>query len=372
MRRALPAFAVAFALLAVWPPLAQPFHGPKLWGFALAAGAGALLTLPRWRWTALPLVALTAVQPWRSPEAGAQALAFAWAVAAWPSLQPELRRFTRVVGVAAALAGAVVVLQALGFDVFSALGPEGISGRLRLYGTLGNPDFVASMLLPVAVLLLGEARWWRAPLLVVVPALVLVGSFATVLSALAAAAVIAARRRAVVVPVLAGVGLLVVGLGGRDLGVTAAGRAYLVQVAAPHVVEAPVLGLGLGATVEAWPAWELAWWQARCAEASCVEAHPSGRFVGRQDHLHADWLEWMLERGLLGVLALSLVIGDSLRASWRAPGKELVVASLAAALARSFVDFSFERPADLCLVAALIALAHSPLPDPLPREGRGR
>ena len=162
MRRALPAIAVGLTLLVVWPGSQSAFHEPRRGIFCLAAALGVVLTLPRWRWTALPLVALTAVQPWHSTEAGMQALAFAWALAAWPALQPDVRQFTRVAGVAAALVGVVVILQALGIDPFSFGGPEVGTGRLRLYGTLGNPDFVASALLPVAVLLV-SALFDRSP-----------------------------------------------------------------------------------------------------------------------------------------------------------------------------------------------------------------
>ena len=369
MRRALPAVAVALTLLVVWPASSSAFHEPKRWLFLVAAGLGALLTPPRWRWTALPLVALTALQPWRGAEAGWQALAFAWALAAWPALQPELRQFTRVVGIAGAVVALVVVLQFFGVDLFGVAGPDSGDGRLRLYGTLGNPDFVASVLLPVAVLLLGKAtalsptlspagaRGSIVLLLFIVPALVLTRSFATLLSALVAAGVVIIHRRgARVGPLLLLCGLLGLGLVGRGLGGTLAGRGYLVSVAAPHVADAPLLGQGLGSTVQEWPAWELSYWQARCADAACVQAHPQGRFAALQDHVHNDGLEWLLERGVLGMLALVLALGAPLLAAWRG-NDSLFLAALSAALARALVDFPLHRPADLCLLAALCALS---------------
>jgi len=368
VRRALPALAVAVTLITVWPAARSAFHEPKAWVFLGAAVLGAALTLPRWRWSALPLLALTVVQPWHSAEEGVMALAFAWALAAWPSLGIEARQFTRVVGLAAAGVGVIVVLQAIGLDVFSMAGPQGLTSRLRLYGTLGNPDFVASVLLPIGLLSLslrqrgeGRGEGLLVPIVVlIVAALVLTRSFGTLLAALAAGVVLLLHRRGQgVLAVLGLSALLVVGLLGRDAGRTLAGRRYLVSVALPHVLDAPLFGHGLGATALAWPEWELSYWQARCPDAACVAADPQRQFAAAQDHLHADWLEWLLERGLLGTLALLLALGAPLVAHWRR-ADPFLLAALAAVLARSLVDFPLHRPADLCLLAALLAQVSPP------------
>lgn len=164
----------------------------------------------------------------------------------------------------------------------------------------------------------------------------------------------------VVLVVLLGIGLL-----GRDLGQTIAGRRYLVDVSLPHVTDAPLLGHGLGATVLAWPTWELSFWKERCADAPCVEAHPQGRFAALQDHVHADWVEVLLERGVLGFLALFLALVAPLRAAYR--DDPFLFAAMMTILARSFVDFPLHRPAELCLLAALAACtAVSPAPPPPP------
>ncbi len=82
---------------------------------------------------------------------------------------------------------------------------------------------------------------------------------------------------------------------------------------------------------------------------------------GRQDHLHADWLELWLTRGLLGVLAFGLALAAPLSAAWKR-ADALVFAALVAALSRALVDFPLERPADLCLLAVVSALAFLPEP----------
>ncbi len=384
VRRALPAVAVGVTLLAVWPASQSAFHEPKRWLFLAAAVFGAILTLPRWRWTALPLLALTAVQPWRSPEAGLQALAFAWALTAWPALQPDLRQFTRIAGVIAALISVVVLLQALGLDVLAFASPDAGETRLRLYGTLGNPDFVASALLPIAILLLGprssraESRDPRFLLLLIIPALALTRSFATLLSAIVAASVLIIirppvhperSRGALAMNGVLVLVLLTAGLIGRDLGGPIAGRRYLVSVALPHVLDAPLLGLGLGATVQQWPDWELAYWQARCPDAECVAADPQKRFAALQDHVHDDWLEWLLERGIVGFFALLLALGAPLYGAWKDPEHSFLLAAIAAALTRALVDFPLHRPVDLCLLAGLCALASQ---NQLQSSGRAR
>ena len=370
MRRALPAVAVGVTLLAVWPPSESAFHEPKRWVFAALALGGALLVLPKWRWTALPLIALTALQPWRSVEAGLQAMAFAWALAAW---EGDVRLLTRAAAIVGSIVGVIVVLQALGVDVLGFAQPQVGESRLRIYGTLGNPDFVAGALLPIAVLIVGSPRRveWIA-LLAIVPALVVTRSFATLLSAAAVVVVLFARRSAPPpdpLPALAGrgstlivlLGLLGIGLVGRDLGQTIEGRRYLVSVSLPHVADAPVLGHGLGSTVLAWPTWELSFWKERCADAACVAADPRGRFAALQDHVHSDFVEVLLERGLLGLLALLLALGAPLRAAWR--NNPLLFAAMMTILTRALVDFPLHRPAELCLLAALAACADlSPTP----------
>ncbi len=378
VRRALPGIAVSVTLLAVWPASQSAFHDPKRWVFVVAALIGALISLPKWRWTALPLIAFTAVQTWHGAEAGLQAMAFAWALASW---QAELRPFTRIVGVAAVVVGAVVLLQAVGVDALGFASPEVGDERLRVYGTLGNPDFVASMLLPIAILLLPlrgpfppRAVEGALALLIIIPALIVTRSFATLLSAMVAGAVViiqrtalsptlspsgrgsscSCSRRKMVAAMCVGFAVLGLGLVGRDLGQTIDGRRYLVSVALPHVADAPLLGHGVGSTVLAWPTWELSYWQARCPDAACVSADPQHAFAALQDHVHADWLEWLLERGVLGFLALLLAFSAPLLAAWRSEDPRLL-AALSALLARSLVNFPLHRPADLCLLAALAA-----------------
>lgn len=364
--------AACAVLLVIWPSAASAFHEPKRWLFAAVALGAVLLTLGdlrRWNVAALPLVVVTTLRP------SIEALAFAWALVALPAVvaRTDRARLVDALTWTGVLAAGVVLLQALGVDPLAAFHPDAPGTRLSRYGTLGNPDFVASALLPIAVLCAPDTHANRgAPLrlLLLAGALAAAQSLATVLGAgLAVLAWLAHRRSHDPLAPATGGGKLVVAaalllvalpLLSRDVATTTRGRAYLVAVALPHVLDAPLLGQGAGVVVERWPAWELETWQARCADAACVEAHPEGRFTGAQDHVHADWLEVLLERGLLGLAALGLALGAALRTAWRSPRGATVFAALVAALSRTLVDFPLARPADLCVLALLVAFARAP------------
>ncbi len=125
-------------------------------------------------------------------------------------------------------------------------------------------------------------------------------------------------------------------------------------------MEAPWLGRGPGAVVLHWPAWELDRWQARCgADARCVAAHAESRFAGIQDHVHDDWLERLLEGGVVGLVALLALFATALVAALRSGTLEGlgVAAGLASLAARATVDFPLSRPADLVLLATLVGAA---------------
>src|SRR5262249_57792690 len=101
----------------------------------------------------------------------------------------------------AGLAAGVVLLQAVGLDPLGRFTPVAAGGRLALYGTLGNPDFVASVL-GVTVPLTGVAvirfRGRRAGLalgsaVAQRPGVAGPPSFATVLALAAAGAGLAPR-----------------------------------------------------------------------------------------------------------------------------------------------------------------------------------
>ena len=367
-------------MLVVWPPAASPFSGPK-W---VVTGTGA----------ALLLLSLLGRQRRPVGAVGVAALAnlvaslLSWLLTGgatpwWTLAGPVLIATACLaappvpwgaISSAAGVASGVVLLQALGMDPLGRFAPEAAGHRLALYGTLGNPDFVASVLgvtAPLSVVAALRARRpWSAlavtSVLAQVLALGLLRSFATVLALGAATVVVLVSRhpgrgrRWVALALAAALLAAAVPLLGRSLPMALRGRWYMVTTAAPHVAEAPFLGQGPGTVVLHWPAWELERWRARCgADPACVAAHPDARFIGLQEHLHDDWLERLLESGGVGFLALLALFGTSFAAALRTGTLEglAIAAGLASIAARATVDFPLQRPADLVLLALLCGAA---------------
>jgi O-antigen ligase len=378
--------------LAVWPGAAQPFSGVKsllLLGLGgLAAALGAWAGAPgraeaqgraagAWRglaalWLAGPaLSALLGEGGAPLPlarEVGGGLLLLGLLLA-----PPPPRATRRAAAGAGAAVAAVAVLQAAGADPFAWAGwaPQGAGGgRMHVYGTLGNPTFVAALLGATLCLTAGEearavgrpARLgWGLAAVVQGAALAATRSWGALL-ALAAAGLVAG---AVAAPSGGGrpgraarwtglgllAALLVLGLSvaGRPVGRVVEGRRYLWQVAAPQLAAAPLLGQGPGAFEARWPEWEAGHWgQGRAGPQQA-------RFRGRQDHAHQDVLEWLLELGLLGTLPRLVLLGLAL---WRAVAarEAALAAALTALLVRAQVDFPLARPAELGLLVALVAL----------------
>ena len=93
--------------------------------------------------------------------------------------------------------------------------------------------------------------------------------------------------------------VLAIGVRGRSLDRSLAGRAYLWKISAAHLLDAPWVGNGPGSFAVLWPAWE--------AEQVAAEGEERS-FFGRQEHAHDDFLEWLLELGgPVGLLRIALV-----------------------------------------------------------------
>jgi putative inorganic carbon (HCO3(-)) transporter len=320
-------------VLLIVPPLAQPFSLPKL--VLLLGGAAALGLLALRPGTPPPRVALLLVCGWLgllslsallnpapSPQAllldGGAALLLL-ALLSVPLDEPFLLRALSTLGAALAT---IVLLQAL------------LPGsRMRLFGTLGNPDFCAGWLGAAACLTAAQRRFKLLALQVA--ALAALGSFATLLAlgagGMAAALVLRqARPLVLLVPVLCVLALSV----RRDPLTVLEGRVELHRVALSHLAEAPLLGHGPGSVRALWPSWQ--------------PAAPA------QEHVHDDWLERALEQGLpaalllAGLLALALLRAGAHRAG--------AAAGLASIAARALVDFPLARPAELALFVTLIAV----------------
>jgi O-antigen ligase len=359
-----PGAFTGFVLLVVLPRSESAFLQPKGMMLVVGAGVGALLAAWLRRvvpWAFVPwlvvVCATTIWSGWEAPEgltlvAGAVALV-AWA---WVGAPPDVS--AKVLAVPLVVCSALAVGQAVGLDPFPTLGSEA-TGRLAIASTLGNPDFVGSALVAGGFLLLSHRRT-ALGLLLVVPALAATRSFATLAAVLAGAAFIALHRGssrrgwlAVVVTIV----VLALGLVGRDPALTVRGRRYLHRVAAPAVLDAGLFGGGPGFVELQWARWELDLWTFRCGDdAGCVAAHPDARFTGLQSHVHDDWLELLLEFGLVGLVTWLVAVGWVLRRAWVAP-EPFAGAAIVALIVRATVDFPLHRAADLALFALAAAIA---------------
>ncbi len=382
-----PAMIVAVTL-AVMPGGETPFSGVKT-GLLLAAALALLLraallapTSPArlshrvlaglWLGTlALSALLGPAARPgglWLEAAAGLVLLSLLQA----PTEPAPAQRAIAGAGTALAL---VAVIQAVGVDPFHWLGwsSDHPSARMRVYGTLGNPNFVAGYLGASLCLTLGEAfsasrafarrAWWAAAALQAV-ALAPTRSWGSLLALGAAALTLIWTREpsrgarslkrmgGLALLALSVAALLLLAVWGRPLSHVLAGRLYLWSVAAPHALEAPVFGHGPGSFETLWPAWEAEYW----ARGAPPEQE---RFVGLQDHAHLDYLEWLLELGLVGAIPRLLLLLAALRAGRhaRTPRDRAVIAALMALAARALTDFPLARPAELCLFVVLMAVA---------------
>ena len=219
MRALLGPACLAILPLAVWPGLDRPFSTPKLaWLVAsvmallMRPGAGRVSAVaPAVRWTTLAWVASFVVAGLATPlpsfptlALGIAAPLFGWALVR-EGAPPATLLASQVLG--ATICAGVALAQWAGLDPFVLAGwhppIDGASIRMRVYGTLGNPNFVGVLMatsLPLTLATLGGAttrvgqRLAVLALAVQAAALVATGSRGAVLGLGAAVAVYAFLR----------------------------------------------------------------------------------------------------------------------------------------------------------------------------------
>ena len=267
----------------------------------------------------------------------------------------------RTVVFASGIESIIALLQFAGSDPLQWLGwrPEQFaSPRMRVYGTLGNPNFVAAWLvatLPLAVVwaLSGEGRrrWLR---------------WALVALQFAAVAATGSRAALLALP-LGGLALLLCRvkargwcLGGacvvavllwltpaRPLTTTLKGRLAIDHAVLRHALEVPPWGFGPGAFALRFPAWQV--------EETGLAATPL-------DHAHNDFLEIYVDTGALGLgafvaLSACLLIVGFKHARGAPVAAAGALAGAIALLAVATVDFPFHRPAEWGVYWLLLGLA---------------
>ncbi len=387
--RALPAFALAVTLclpLISVPGLESPFSLPKivLLG-AVVLGGGLLVGRQSLAvFEALPRAFQLSLASWLTVLATSAAfgafvspaafvlpvLAVAWFLLLL-GVRPGRQSLAKALVFSAGAVAFVAVLQFLGADPYALAGwspPAGVAARMKVYATLGNPNFVAAFLvgvIPLTFLLAKSPLRW--------------GSLFRLILALEVCAVLATGSRAAILGLAGGVvwlalpprrarwwrlGALAVAVAGvvlvlapsRPLGATVEGRWYIWRVVAPHVVEPPAFGWGPGSFAAKYPEWETDFW--RSGQGSTADR----RFAGFQDHAHNDYLEILVDHGVLGLLAFVGVLVTSLAPARRRMNRghdELAAGAssgLVALACVALVDFPFMRPTELFVFWTLLAI----------------
>jgi len=372
--------------LACWPGLERPFSTPKL---SLLAALAAM---------ALTDLALQSRAAGSDSGPGLPARAFPWPIALWvgavglsavvapfvslrallmtllplplflaaASSRLDAGRLLRAVACASALQSAIVLLQWLGYDPLRALGWRAdISGseRMRVYGTFGNPNFVAAWLSATLPLVVPVRRpvspWLAAALVLQASAVLLTGSRVLLLALPAAFAVhaLAGRRlrpgRCWWIAGLAAAVLAVWLSPARALGVTVEGRYYLVRMTAAHLRDVPLTGHGPGSFASRFAGWQVEYFREH------EEGTAARRFAGLADHAHNDYLEFWVEYGPVGLAAFMFLGGWLFARAWSSASTEGLAALAGAAgiLAIGLADFPLHRPAECALAWVLLGAA---------------
>ncbi len=370
--------------LVFWPASPQPFSTAKDWllaawvlaGFAIASVSGQIKRK-------IPSNAMAAAIVWiialslsagAGDEASIRELIRNFLVCAgfllvlWNGLQPQ--RFALALASGGTIVAAVALLQWIGLDPFMLLNLTGSlqgSSRIRIFSTLGNPNFVAALLtaiLPLTICLPTPAgfsrRTWRifqtTSGLIQLCAIIATGSRAPVLGFAAAGAwLLACRvkhplRWAVSIPALCT--LLIILSPARPLGRTIAGRIYIWRIAFTHAAQIPPAGYGPGAFALRFAQWETDYLRTN-------PKNPELSFSGFQDHAHNDYVEFLVDYGIVGLCAFVAAVALTaplFHCRARPLLEQGVGASVLSILAIAMVDFPLHRPAELYLFWTQLAI----------------
>jgi O-antigen ligase len=292
-------------------------------------------------------------------------------------IAPDARRLVTALVWSAALIGLVAILQYVNLDPFNLIGLTGSSSaasRMRVFSTLGNPNFVSAFLVSLLPLSLDYAAGRKssgigvlclryAPVCLLAMAVVATGSRAPILALAAAGAWLLFRRPRAWLRFVA-IGLIIIAIllvfsPARPLDTTVEGRWFLYRIIAGRIAEIPLAGFGPGSFPLRFAGWE----------TDYLRLHPEASnlaYAGILDHAHNDYLEFLVDHGALGLaafivmLVLILRLPRNERAFGWAPG-DATVASIIAMLAVALVDFPLHRPAELYLFWTLAALLWIPV-----------
>lgn len=372
------------------PALASPFLVAKESLFFAAASVAIACALPSLRYTNL-----------RGQVGAALAAAIFWIVATWAAstlkylglsamlltlwgillffaatvlLRGVEQRFIVALSISAALVSLVAIAQySLHFDPFMLFGSSSTQeGRMRVFSTLGNPDFTGEFLaacLPAVCSLPGRTRRFGVLALSLI-AIACTGSRAAMLAAAIALLVWtwtstdASTARKALVAIALCVALAAGTLGitrwnGRSVGTALQGRLTIWRVALHN---SAWTGYGPGTFSYVY--------LPRAGDAMRDGVRIDPAFVSAERHAQNDLVEVVVEYGYIGAIVVLVFLGLWLRAVLRRRSEytALSLATVAALLAESLFDFAMHRGETIALMAIAMALPLAVAPET--RESR--
>jgi O-antigen ligase len=383
LRRAAVAMTALLPLIFI-PGIERPFSTPKLYllgGFVAVAGFLFLLGGP-FRCPDIPRKFLPSLIVWAGALVGSavfgeflspRALFLSFFSIGWfllvMAVRPNPLYLAKAIAISCGVLAVIALLQFSGLDPFRVFGwatPVFGSPRMRVFGTLGNPNFVAAVLvagLPLCVLLalrLQPRVLTFTTIFLPTAAIIATGSRAAIAALLAALLWVAILRKfrawrlfAAAVLVVA---VILPFLPSRSLADTLDGRLYIWKVAIPHLWERPLFGFGPGAFEPKFIEWETAYWREGRGSAD------QRRFTGLQDHAHNDYLEVFVDSGFVGAFGFGSLLASFLvfayHRSKKSTGGLSIAASsgVAALMAVAMVDFPLQRPAELFFFWTLMTI----------------
>jgi O-antigen ligase len=374
---AIPLLSFVFA-----PGLHSAFLVPKT--FALLAITAVLLLLAQWPnfvsarsfWITVTVWLLSIlVSGLRSayPELRLEAIAFA---VSGPLLllgtQHVLREHAETWQKALVATGAVIALIVLAqvafkLDLFQVFGSESaVSGRMRAFGTLGNPLFAGVFLAPMLVIANAQVQQTRARWPIIAAFVIALGiAFTGSRTALVAAAVglllttKAAMRNAAAVIMLIGIAFYFgTRLTPRPVSEAAQGRVFISRVALAN--GATFLGSGPGSFAVTYPT--------KLSSYFTGGKHQDEyRFAGYERHAHNEWTETLVENGGIGLAAFAAVFVAwfwVVRREPLTPTRRTATAIVATLLVASLADFTFHRAETWALLWMAMGAALPSTPEP--------
>jgi putative inorganic carbon (hco3(-)) transporter len=273
--------------------------------------------------------------------------------------------------IASTILALISLLQYFNFDIFRLCGwiPESFPGsRMRVYGTMGNPNFVSAWLIGTLPLYLanersdgkGASRWKHLALFILqIAALAATGSRSFILALpflfLCLPAIQTKRDRIIfgVMLVLAALFLLRFSPG-RSLKTTIDGRMSLNRMVLQQSRYIPIFGYGPGSY-----RYRYAYWLQKDA------AHDSKvKNTELTIHAHNDYFEFGVEYGWAGLLAFAWIFFLLAKHMFAIKhGEDSVLCSASSAglmsmAAVALVDFPFHRPSEWGLFWILAGMAY--------------